>query len=491
MAPPDPLRPADPERIGDYRLTGRLGQGGQGVVYRALRPGGEPVAVKLMHARLDDDRARRRFADEVRAIRRVAPFCTAQVLDADLDGDRPYIVSEYVDGVSLHRHVATEGPLAGGSLDRIAVGTATALAAIHGAGVVHRDLKPGNVLLGLEGPRVIDFGISRMMGTVTTTGQPPVGTPAYISPEQLKGERAGPAADMFGWALTVAFTASGRHAYAARSFEATLGRILFGEPDLGPLAGPLREIVVACLAADPADRPGAEEALRLLIGTGPAPALMPRHGVLETGATLATAPPWRAADAPAGPAQGRHAPGTTVPGEAEEATGDRHGGPDAATEGHTGSGAGAAPGSSARPGRRRRGRWAALAGLAVVAAVVAFGAVWSTGRRGPGGVSYAGTWTGSAEHPAAGRVFPVEIRLPTGADIGTMLWGADLHCSGRLTPAGARDATAVFRLDRVRGDQCHQGTLLLSPLGDGQVSFEVSETAGAAPRYAGTAARLP
>ncbi|MFC4535500.1 serine/threonine-protein kinase [Sphaerisporangium dianthi] len=448
MSTPAPLRSGDPERLGGYRLTGRLGEGGQGVVYLAEAPGGGRVALKLMRSRLDEQRARRRFADEVKAIQRVAPFCTAQVLDADLDGDHPYIVSEYVRGVSLQQHVAAEGPLTGGSLDRVAVGTATALAAIHGAGVVHRDFKPGNVLLGVEGPRVIDFGISRLVGATTTAGRALAGTPAYISPEQLRGERAGPAADMFGWALTVAFTASGRHAYAAGSLEATLGRVLFGEADLGPLTGPLRELVVACLAADPANRPGAEEALRHLIGarpvTAPAP---PRGGVLETGAMMAAEPP------------------------------TRENGPDAP--------------ASHGPAPKRRRRWPVLAGLVAVAAVAAFGAVWwATGGLGAGGVSYAGTWTGSAEHPAAGRVFPVEIRLPAGDGDGIMRWGADLHCTGRLTRTGGEAATGIFRLDQVRGDQCHTGILRLAPRGAGQVSFQVTDAGAPSPRYAGTAARV-
>ncbi|WP_214409468.1 serine/threonine-protein kinase [Sphaerisporangium fuscum] len=424
MSGPAPLRAEDPDRLGAYRLTGRLGRGGQGVVYLGLSPQGARVAVKLMHARLDEERARRRFAAEVEAVRRVAPFCTVQVLDADLEGDRPYIVSEYVEGVSLQEHITAEGPRTGGSLDRLAVGTATALAAIHGAGVVHRDFKPGNVLIGGDGPRVIDFGISRIMDAASMTGGTPVGTPAYLSPEQLRGEPAGPAADMFGWALTVAFAASGRHAYAAGSSEAVLGRILFGEPDLAPLTGRLHEIVVACLASDPADRPSADEALRHLIGQGPA--AVPPGRMLSTGATLASA------------------------------------------------------------GGRVRRRWpAVVGGLAVLAAGVAAAALWWGG--GAAAFSYAGRWTGVAEHPTAGRVFPVEIRVDTAGGGGTMRWGADLHCVGRLTKVGGKPAEPDFRLDEVHGEECKQGSLHLSPDGSEQVRFQV--TASGEPRYFGTASR--
>ncbi|GGK71457.1 hypothetical protein Sme01_26460 [Sphaerisporangium melleum] len=450
------LRPGDPERLGELRLTGRLGEGGQGVVYLGVTPEGGRVAVKLMRTRLDEERARRRFAGEVAAMRRVAPFCTARVLNADLDDDRPYIVSEYVEGASLQRHVTAQGPLVEGALDRVAVGTATALAAIHATGLVHRDFKPGNVLLGPDGPRVIDFGIARPAGTATTTAGTLVGTPAYLSPEQLRGERAGPAADVFAWALTVAFAASGRHAYAAASYEATLGRILFGTPDLGPLAGSLREIVVACLVADPAGRPSAEEALRHLIGARPVAAPAPSGGVLETGATVAA---------------GRPATGRTVEGPAGAVEGD-----------------GRAPeGPAAVRGWRRR--WV-LGGLALVAALAAFGTVrWALDTDGGEATSrfaYAGTWTGAAEHPAAGRVFPVEIRLPDGAG-GVMRWGADLHCTGRLT----RTEPMVYRLDDVSGDQCHPGVLRLSPRDAERLAFRVTDSGDDdALRYAGTAARI-
>ncbi|WP_248958061.1 serine/threonine-protein kinase [Sphaerisporangium perillae] len=498
MSTPVPLRAEDPRQLGGYRLVGRLGRGGQGIVYLGESPGGARVAVKLMHSRLDEEKARRRFTDEVEAVRRVAPFCTVQVLDADLDGDRPYIVSEYVDGVSLQEHVTTQGPRTGGSLDRIAVGTATALAAIHEAGVVHRDFKPGNVLLGLDGPRVIDFGISRLMDTATTTGRVPVGTPAYISPEQLKGERAGPSADMFGWGLTVAFTASGRHAYAADSFEAILGRILFGQADLDPLTGPLREIVVACLDPDPAGRPSAEEALRHLIGRGPA--AVPASGaVLETGAILAARPLTREPEAPATLPFDRYpghddAPATLTFAPVTDGAPAGGGVPVTVASGRDEDAGDEMADPSHRPARRRRARMAGLAGLALLVAGAVTAAAWWWPGSGAGEpatpFSYAGRWTGSAEHPTAGRVFPVEIRFAETTTAGTMKWGADLHCTGRLTLFAPKGAATAYRLDQVRGDQCHPGTVLLSPQGTDRLAFRVTGTGDAAPRYAGTAARI-
>ncbi|MBF8191686.1 serine/threonine protein kinase, partial [Nonomuraea sp. K274] len=280
------LRADDPRQLGSYRLTRRLGQGGQGVVYLGHSPQGARVAVKLLHASLSGDPVvRRRFLGEIEAVRRVAAFCTAQLLDADLEGDRPYLVSEYVEGPSLREHVVAEGPRLGGSLERLAIGTATALGAIHRAGVVHRDFKPGNVLLGLEGPRVIDFGVSRLVDSATvTTSHIPMGTPAYLAPERIKGEPAGPPADLWAWGLTVAYTASGRHAYTADTHREVLARILYGKPDLGALSGRLREIVEGCLAPEPGERPDAEEVLRRLLGQDVA------GDVLSSGAMAAIAP---------------------------------------------------------------------------------------------------------------------------------------------------------------------------------------------------------
>ncbi|WP_433509010.1 protein kinase domain-containing protein [Nonomuraea sp. CA-143628] len=256
-----PLLPEDPQVVGPYRLSGRLGAGGQGVVYLGQGPDGRPVAVKLL---ADGVAADHRFAKEIDAARRVEPFCIAQVLDASLGG-RPYIVTEYVEGPSLHeagRHV-------GADLQRLAVATATALAAIHRAGVVHRDFKPANVLLGRDGPRVIDFGIARASGHSLTVTSSIVGTPAYMAPEQLAGAPLGPAVDVFAWASVIVFAATGSPPFGNDSLPAVFRRILNEEPYLGDLPGPLRPIVLSCLAKDPAARPAMQDVLLRLIGAPP------------------------------------------------------------------------------------------------------------------------------------------------------------------------------------------------------------------------------
>ncbi|MGI5232129.1 serine/threonine-protein kinase [Actinoallomurus sp. CA-142502] len=287
---PQALRTGDPQKIGDYRLVGLLGEGGQGAVYRGEAPRGEPVAIKLLHARFSGDaKARARFAAELAHARRVAPFCTARVLDADLDGDRPYIVSEFVEGPTLSDVIASGPPPEGSALERIAIATVTALAAIHEAGVVHRDFKPGNVIMGPGGPRVIDFGIARALDATGTLSSAVVGTPAYMAPEQIAGGAIGPAADIFAWGCAMAFAASGVTLFGQDSIPAVMHRILHEEPDLGRLATPLREIVAACLAKEPDRRPSARQILLRLLG-GAESAVTPKT-LLTEGARISASPP--------------------------------------------------------------------------------------------------------------------------------------------------------------------------------------------------------
>ncbi|MEV4179188.1 serine/threonine-protein kinase, partial [Nonomuraea sp. NPDC049709] len=271
-----PLRPGDPERIGDHRLVGVLGSGGQGVVYRGVTGSGREVAIKLLHAHLvQDDAIARGFLREAEAARRVAAFCTAAVLDVGVLDERPYIVSEYVPGDTLYAAVRASGPRRGGALDRLAISTLTALAAIHQAGIVHRDFKPGNVLIGPDGPIVIDFGIAKALDATSRTSGA-VGTPAYMSPEQFRGERVGTASDVFSWAGTMVFAATGRPPFAGDSVPVIMNAILTGTPDLSGVPGRLmRELIERCLAKDPVQRPQPTDLLRRLIGPAGAAASVP------------------------------------------------------------------------------------------------------------------------------------------------------------------------------------------------------------------------
>ncbi|GGS58031.1 hypothetical protein GCM10010156_15740 [Planobispora rosea] len=295
------LSPEDPEQVGDYRIASVLGRGGQGIVYLGLTPSGGRVAVKVLHAHLvGDEQARRRFLREVDAARAVEEFCTARVLDTGLIGTRPYVVSEYVDGESLQDLIRRDGPRDPGGLHRLAIGTVAALAAVHRAGIVHRDFKPTNVLLSIDGPRVIDFGIARALDATATMTSGVVGTPAYMSPEQISGEPAGPASDVFSWALTMVYAATGKAAFGSDSVPSVMNRILNHEPDLSALPEPLRGIAARCLAKQPERRPSAAEVLRDLTGQGRAGREDPA-GFARTGSVASPVPGSVAGAAPASP----------------------------------------------------------------------------------------------------------------------------------------------------------------------------------------------
>jgi WD40 repeat protein len=262
----DPLVLGDPRQLGSYWLASRLGAGGQGVVYEGYDAAGGRVAVKALRGDLvsgafHDHQLRR----EVEALRRVAPFCTARIIEVGLDDVRPYLVSEYVPGPDLQTWVEQRGPYGPDELIRLAIGVATALSSIHRAGVTHRDLKPANVLLGPDGPRVIDFGIARTEDmTRSATGLK--GTPRWMAPELHQGERPSPAVDVWAWGAITLFAATGRPPFDAETMPALTQRILHHDPDLGVLPKPLRSLAGRALARRPESRPGAMELLEGLIG---------------------------------------------------------------------------------------------------------------------------------------------------------------------------------------------------------------------------------
>src|SRR6185312_7748613 len=263
-----PLQQTDPSRVGGYRLVARLGAGGMGVVYLAETRDGQPVAVKVLRPELADNlEFRTRFGREVTALTRIQGMCTVRVIEADTEAPKPFLVTEYADGPSLSEYVDAYGPLDPQMLYGLATGLAEALAAIHAAGIVHRDLKPSNVLLTPAGPKVIDFGIAQALDTasLTRTGIT-VGSAGFMAPEQITG-RAGTAADIFTWAVTVAFAAGGKAPFGTGPSDAIMYRIMHAEPDISAVPPGLRPLVEAALAKDPQARPAAPQLLAALTNT--------------------------------------------------------------------------------------------------------------------------------------------------------------------------------------------------------------------------------
>lgn len=264
-----PLSAGDPKTIGDYEPRDRLGSGGMGVVYLARSVSGRQVAVKVVHAQFaEDEEFRTRFRQEVAAARRVSGAFTAPVVDADADAERPWMATLYVPGPTLSERLTDGGPLDAAELRQLALGLTEALGDIHRAGVVHRDLKPANVLMADDGPRVIDFGISRAADNqaLTVTGRV-MGTPPFMSPEQLSRPReVTGASDVFSLGALLVYAAIGRSPFDAESPYMTAYQVVHEPPALEEVAQPLRGIVERCLAKDPDARPGLAELGRLFAG---------------------------------------------------------------------------------------------------------------------------------------------------------------------------------------------------------------------------------
>lgn len=423
-----------PAAFGRYQVVGRLGRGGQGVVYKAIDSDGNAVAVKALH--IDwawDARLRGRFAREVEAAQRVASFCTAGILDADLTAQPPYLVSEYVSGPSLRQEITERGPRTPGELHRLALGTVTALVAIHRAGVVHRDFKPDNVLLGPDGPRVIDFGVAHTGTGATLTEGETIGTPSYMAPEQADAGVVGAAADMFSWAEVMIYAATGSPPFGDDTPMAVVTRLLTDEPDVSALAEPLRGLCEQCLNRDPRLRPTAREALLGLLDGTPDDA----DTALDAG-SRAAAPVSEPLRDPPVPAP-RPTPGR--PADSAE-TDPRGGGPTVV------------PSRSALGHRRRRRRrmLSAAAGIVVLACAAGLlgwhvygndGAgdhpTMAAGWRGAQAPPLAGTWRGVA-HVPPGYVSAIGLRLKPGGRTGEVTDAARTCATGLRHHGGSRYA---------------------------------------------------
>ncbi|AJF64224.1 serine/threonine-protein kinase [Streptomyces vietnamensis] len=251
------LRREDPRIVGSFRLHRRLGAGGMGVVYLGSDRRGQRVALKVIRPDLAEDQEfRSRFAREVSAARRIRGGCTARLVAADLEADRPWFATQYVPGPSLHDRVAEEGPLRAADVASIGAALSEGLVAVHEAGVVHRDLKPSNILLSPKGPRIIDFGIAWATGasTLTHVGTA-VGSPGFLAPEQVRGAAVTPATDVFSLGATLAYAAMADSPFGHGSSEVMLYRVVHEEPQLHGVPDALAPLIRACLAKDPEDRP--------------------------------------------------------------------------------------------------------------------------------------------------------------------------------------------------------------------------------------------
>ncbi|MEN3534094.1 serine/threonine-protein kinase [Microbispora sp. ZYX-F-249] len=396
--------------IGPYVPVRRLGEGGMGIVYLARDPRGRQVALKVMRPELAaQEEFRTRFRKEAEAAQRVARFCTAPLLDAGRDGDRHYLVTEYVDGPDLSSVIDAQGPLSGSNLDALAVGVATALAAIHRAGIVHRDLKPSNILLSPLGPRVIDFGVAQLADMLAERTGTVIGTPSYMSPEQARGEPVTSAADVFAWGCVIAYAATGRPPFGGGAAPEVLYRVAHHVPHLTGLDERLRPLVERALDKDPGRRPSAQRLLDRLLG---------REEVAVEAATRIVSDIWAA------------------PAETTRRAGAARDGVRAAGAG-TGPGAGTEAGAEAGSDRRDRRRWAPVAAVCGALAVAAAALLLTSRPFGGGGTEPKGpltvrdaTFNGSSLHLTVDAVrrrgTSVSVQLTVTLKDGNQWWPKDL-----------------------------------------------------------------
>ncbi|MEU4118188.1 serine/threonine-protein kinase [Kitasatospora sp. NPDC028055] len=414
----------DPRQVGAYRLLRRLGSGGMGRVYLGRTAGGRTVAVKVVRAELADDAEfRARFRQEVAAARRVGGAWTAPVLDADTEGEQPWVATGYVAGPALAAAVRAHGPLPEAAVRALGVGLAGALAHVHGLGLVHRDVKPSNVLLTLDGPRLIDFGIARALDATSgfTRSGYVVGSPGFMSPEQANGQPSGPAGDVFSLGAVLAFAATGVHPFGEDvSAAVLLYRVLHEEPDVSGVPEALRTVVLDCLAKDPAARPTPRQLAARLDPDGAAAALLGRGdwlppalaaGVGRSAVELLDLEGAQGEALPYAPTQASGPGGAAAPGAGSGAVSGVPSGAGAASGSGEGEGDGPLPlcsypaGTGEEQGlarqRRQRRRWvgAALAVVLAVAALGGAGYAWYA-MTGPAGPAVSGPSVGPLPLPS-------------------------------------------------------------------------------------------
>lgn len=478
----EPLTSDDPAEVASYRLHARLGAGGMGRVYLAFTPGGRPVALKMVRPELGDDRDFRiRFRQELDAARRVNGLYTAQVLDADPAATPPWLVTAYVPGPSLQEAVSRYGPMPVDTVLLLMAGVAEALQVIHAAGVVHRDLKPSNVLLAPDGPRVIDFGISRAAETTPLTSSGlRIGSPDYMAPEQVANRPVSAAADVFALGSLAAYAVQGRPPFGAGNLVAILYRVVHEPADLSGCPSPLRGIIERCLAKDEAERPAPAEIISCCRAR-------------TAGRTRQIAQPWlppavaavladRAMPPSAGPATraSPHDAGLASPGHGGLATIPSR------QHGYRPRPAAAPPVIAAGPGpalgRRRRRGPAMLALCAVILLAAVAGARLLTpsssaapsapgGARGTGSPSAAaspagswltGTWTGAADQPTGVVThWTAELSFPGAGRVGTFRFPS-IGCSGTLIVISATRTMAAVQEKLTRNPRklCAPGGLV-------------------------------